>query len=1096
MTNGNFVTGTNTDSVPLVAGETVRVSTTDKSVVRARASSPAGVAGLLGIVISGVVNPGGVANVCITGSVPVLLDTGLTPATGDALYVSAITAGHASTVQAGPAIGTVFSASRYTSDSSVVGVIGTFGSGTATGDAGFQRSRIAGMAAISTKAFSADVVYVCRVLSVGDSYTFVANGTLVVDEITVVAADDGGGQWCRMGVQNQAWLAAPFWAIKEFADISGPAGDDENVGSGATAEDAAAAPLATMAELERRQIGQRLRSTLSIQQIGPISADKITPLTNIATADGNGVPYWYGKKVLLFSGAVTNYAPAVPSSNTGSMLIVNSLSGTWSNSGTGGASLVGCVVESADGTRAALVQKDLGGKLARVTQPNDSSGIGFSVGTAAVFTNGETIKVYSLPALPGYPFAPNVNFPVIEYVDLSAGGLFNLFLTGGSDTTWSRCVFRGAGGGADTGVVLVSDNHGSFLTCSFTDGQVQIWGSGTQLLYWSGIRDGSIASESGILAPESPIDIQHGSLSTTRGGLVFAGTSTLGVFDCTVAALSVADEATLGRSIRFRGNGDTSQPIYGTGNTAEIVSLPAGTTATLPPASAITAVTTAVHPLLVAGVGYALGAIPFLDTTAAGANNGVGGVVGSGGVRAANIAAMTALPTGALSPITQNVVWVETVGDEYEFVPGGTLVADGITVANADDGGGQWVRRGVVNQLFLQKLFWCINSVDGSDEAQGWGVDQANAEANALKTFAELNRRQVGQIFDSATNMLRIGIVHDIPLTDNAPLTNIKSAGFFFYPNLIGKRTQVGGDYTITAYAAENPVANTGFLVTAVGLNSSFVDLLMQTADGTKSAIVQASAGANQIRVVQPTTSDAETGSLGNTTNFAVNDVVRFFRLPRVPRIPWTGDSGGYGLAWVRHGYGYAAQGDVSYLGGISLFGVQNVSEGDHILGGVSCSWTCEGFRAGADTSPTLLYQHTAFGFAVGVRGAGLFLLKNTDFEPSCLDIEAGRVDVESSRLVLGGGFNLSVFDCPGDAVSVRVYSEITMQGAGNVYGKDNHGAIVKFEQKTAGVMYPIVGLTATTSVAQPLVINGVGVAYASLPYADPVTLTGVSVWA
>ncbi len=623
MTNGNFVTGFNADSTQLVAGESVRISTVNKSVVRAQANSPATVAALLGIVISGVANPGGVVNVCITGSVPVLLDTGLTPTAGAALYVSAVTAGRASTVQTGPLIGSVFDASDYSASESVVGVIGTSGAGSITSSAGFTRARIADMAAIPTKAFSTSAVYVCRVLSVGDSYTFAAGSTLTADGLTVVDAEDGGGQWLRMGIQNQAWLAAPFWAIKEFADVNGPAGNDENIGCGATADAAAAAPLATMAELQRRQIGQTLASTLSIQQIGPISADKITTLTNITTANGNGVPYWYGQKILLFSGTVTNYAPAVPGSNTGPMLIVNSLSGTWSNSGPAGSSLVGCLIESADGVRAAVVQKDLGGKLARITQPNDSSGIGFSVGTARSFTNNETIKVYALPSLPGYPFTADVAFPVIEYVDLSAGGLFNAILTGDSEVTWSRCVFQGDAGELGTGVVLVGDHSGTFLTCSFANGGVQMWGAGTQTLYWSGALNGGISIENGVLAPESLFDIQNGGLGVTNGGVVFGGASSLSAFDCTTAPMSVADEVTSGRSIRFRGNGDTSQPIYGSGNSAPLVELPPGTTATLPVASVITYATTASHLLLVAGVGHDLSEMPFLDKTAAGVNNGV-----------------------------------------------------------------------------------------------------------------------------------------------------------------------------------------------------------------------------------------------------------------------------------------------------------------------------------------------------------------------------------------------------------------------------------------------------------------------------------------
>lgn len=475
---------------------------------------------------------------------------------------------------------------------------------------------IAAMVALDTTKFLVGKLRIVFVETVGDFWRYVPAGALAIDPLTCVASGDGHGQWVRMNIANQRWLQARFWAISEAT------GNDETGHPGTDRATASATPLKTMAEIQRRQVGQTMSGTLEIFQIGAISPGNTTPLTNIRTSDGNGVPYWCGQKILLFTGTVTSYAAANPGANVGPLLIVNSLGGTWSNSGTGGASLVGCLIESADGVRAAIVQKDMGGKLARLTQPNDSSGIGFSPGTAQVFTATETIKVYALPSLPCYPFGPDTQFPVIEYVDLSCGGLFNQFFPGSSEVTWSRCVFEGSTLGPGGGVVMTSGNHsGDFLTCSFTNGQVQIWG-GTYLISWCGVRDGDLSVENGTIAPETPIDIQNGSLGCVNGAIVFAGSSTLGAFDCTTPVLSVADEATPGRSIRFRSN-DTSQPIYGTGNTGALVSLSPGTSATLPLASVITAVTSAAHPFLVAGVGVDLADIPYTDLmTMAGINNG------------------------------------------------------------------------------------------------------------------------------------------------------------------------------------------------------------------------------------------------------------------------------------------------------------------------------------------------------------------------------------------------------------------------------------------------------------------------------------------
>ncbi len=144
-----FLTGTNAESTPLVAGEIVRIIGVlpAQRVVRAQADSPTNLVGLLGVVISGFANPGGIVNVSTNAAtVPVLLDTGLTPGPANKLYVSAVTPGRASTVAASgsPAIGLVWNATGYTGTSKVVAVLnassteGASGGGAtgATGPAG------------------------------------------------------------------------------------------------------------------------------------------------------------------------------------------------------------------------------------------------------------------------------------------------------------------------------------------------------------------------------------------------------------------------------------------------------------------------------------------------------------------------------------------------------------------------------------------------------------------------------------------------------------------------------------------------------------------------------------------------------------------------------------------------------------------------------------------------------------------------------------------------------------------------------------------------------------------------------------------------
>ena len=123
----------NVDSVTLVRGMLVRVSAAN-GVVRAQADSAAHLQGLAGVVNSGFVGVGGPCTNVIGNSLrqPVLLETGLTPAAGDTLYVSSSTAGRAPNVAPANivAIGTIVDVSQYSRNSMVFATVSTPGSTT------------------------------------------------------------------------------------------------------------------------------------------------------------------------------------------------------------------------------------------------------------------------------------------------------------------------------------------------------------------------------------------------------------------------------------------------------------------------------------------------------------------------------------------------------------------------------------------------------------------------------------------------------------------------------------------------------------------------------------------------------------------------------------------------------------------------------------------------------------------------------------------------------------------------------------------------------------------------------------------------------
>jgi hypothetical protein len=131
MFDGTFVTGYNGETNNLVAGEIVRVSA-NLVVVRAQGDSSDDLQGTIGVVISGSVGRGGSVNVCIKGTVPVLLEPSeAIPTASDSLYVSPNVAGRATLVNYVGAfvIGIAFDTSQYNRLGSVRAVLTEAGGG-------------------------------------------------------------------------------------------------------------------------------------------------------------------------------------------------------------------------------------------------------------------------------------------------------------------------------------------------------------------------------------------------------------------------------------------------------------------------------------------------------------------------------------------------------------------------------------------------------------------------------------------------------------------------------------------------------------------------------------------------------------------------------------------------------------------------------------------------------------------------------------------------------------------------------------------------------------------------------------------------------
>lgn len=264
-------------------------------------------------------------------------------------------------------------------------------------------------------------------------------------------------------------------------------------------------------------------------------------------------------------------------------------------------------------------------------------------------------------------------------------------------------------------------------------------------------------------------------------------------------------------------------------------------------------------------------------------------------ISVSNISAMRALPTTSFVASTVvNTVYVETVGDFFRFKAGSTVALQSNVVVASSDGLGQWTRMGIPNQTFQAALFWAVDpsnaSSIASDENTGWSnVSLADARLRPLLTFGELNRRLIAYGATTGTVVVQIAVMSsdaDIPLLSNL---NGRSGTNRFV--LVGDMTQFGGDYTTTAYADAVPAANTGYLLSAVGIGGGGnLGKLVTNAAQTKFAFILQAISANQALITQPHSFDPVTRA-GATTGvaFTVGETLRVWSLPSLSQYPFPG---------------------------------------------------------------------------------------------------------------------------------------------------------------------------------------------------------------
>jgi len=457
-------------------------------------------------------------------------------------------------------------------------------------------SNIAAMQAVQTVFFqaSATTVQTVFVETVGDFFRFQRGGTATVVANQVVASLDGQGQWHRMGIPNQMYLAAKFWAISETS------GSDESRGWGSTQAEADLVPIKTMAELDCRLSGcLSLPSGWTCHQLSNITVG--LPLKNARSSEASLTPQWVGTRTTVFTSAGTTYTAENAAANTGPTLAISTLPVSWTASG-----YVGKLVVSGDGLRCAWALKDNGSKTARLTAPCNPVAATGSVGTEQAFVNGETVNVVDLSALPCWPFREDMAGAIVSDVAITTASVTRTLVLFGASTSLIRSSLTTFKADARPGVLVA---FGSVLF-----GSGFLFGADYSTAFCGALNASlGVSGRASFSVSHSEFDMQNSNIviSAMAGFTAFGTDSHLAIFDCTATALVVSDEAALGKAVRF----NQLATIYGSGNTAAILSIPSGVLASLPPAALCTVTTSFGSTLTVVGVAKNFADMPYVDTT-------------------------------------------------------------------------------------------------------------------------------------------------------------------------------------------------------------------------------------------------------------------------------------------------------------------------------------------------------------------------------------------------------------------------------------------------------------------------------------------------
>lgn len=232
---------------------------------------------------------------------------------------------------------------------------------------------------------------------------------LAAADTIIAAAGVTGGWWVR-----RLQSADPFWVAQTAWTVDPAAGVDENLGDSGH-------PLKTLSEYHRRVWGAQLAADHTITVLSDLNAGDTQQaffLNDISGVGFTGYAHYFGTPVVKFSGTLDNPSGIVArngATNQPTLVTCSGLSGTWSNSGPGGTTLVGLIIRRTSDLSTARVVQDMGGKQAWISQPVTPGAL------PVTWANGDAFVVYDGTSL-GSEVNPHAT--QAEYHDFKVSGRF------------------------------------------------------------------------------------------------------------------------------------------------------------------------------------------------------------------------------------------------------------------------------------------------------------------------------------------------------------------------------------------------------------------------------------------------------------------------------------------------------------------------------------------------------------------------------------------------------------------------------------------------------------------------------------------------